>query len=208
MSSAALAGGVAKVIPNGTPLSPPITGFTGMGIDGVGRGTAVTRDKVWVSSFDGKLLVIDFDGHPIGSESDFPFKEKLTGHMGIGVAANGDVWVADGSDNQLLHFPSGRVKDSQIVKFAGLKSPFDIVIDPQNRVLVSNSQSDQVIRFPADDPTKAESFRAGIIVRALALDSKGNVWVASNVSLDFPMPKVPDGASIYCGRCTAGYRSA
>ena len=26
--------------------------------------------------------------------------------MGVGVAANGDVWVADGSDNQLLFFPA------------------------------------------------------------------------------------------------------
>jgi hypothetical protein len=191
-----IGGGVVKFTANGTPLSPPITGFTGMGIDGVGWGTAVTRDKVWVSSFNGKILVMDFDGHPIGSEGDFPFKEKLTGLMGIGVAANGDVWIADGSDNQLLHFPGGRVKDGHIVKVAGLKSPFDIVIDPQSRVWVSNSQSDQVVRFPADNPTKVESFRAGISVRALALDSKGKVWVASNLSLDFPVPKVPDGASI------------
>ena len=41
-----------------------------------------------------------------------------------------------------------------------------------------------------------ETFRAGIAVRALALDAKENVWVASKVSLDFPMPKVPEGASI------------
>ena len=66
----------------------------------------------------------------------------------------------------------------------------DIVIDVQNRVWVSNSQSDMVVRFPADDPSKVESFRAGISVRALELDSKGNVWVASNMSL------VPEGASI------------
>ena len=52
------------------------------------------------------------------------------------------------------------------------------------------------MRFPADDPAKVETFRAGISVRALALDSKENVWVVSNCSLDFPMPKVPDGASI------------
>ena len=76
------------------------------------------------------------------------------------------------------------------------KSPFDIVIDAQNRVWVSNSQSDQVVRFPANDPSKVETFRAGLSVRALALDSKENVWVASNMSLDFPVPKVPDGASI------------
>ncbi len=191
-----IGGGVVKFTPNGTPLSPPITGFTGMGLDGVGWGTAVTLDKVWASSFNGAILVMDFNGKPIGRESDFPFKEKFLGLMGIGVSAEGDVWIADGSDNQLLYFPGGQVKDGRIVKVAGLKSPFDIVIDDQNRVWVSNSQSDQVVRFPVDDPTKVESFRAGISVRALALDSKNNVWVASNMSLDFPVPKVPDGASI------------
>jgi ethanolamine utilization protein EutQ (cupin superfamily) len=189
-------GGVGKYSPNGTALSPPITGFTGMGIDGVGWGTAVTKDRVWITSFNGKILVMDFNGKPVASESDFPFKEKFLGLMGIGVATNGDVWIADGSDNQLLHFPCGRIKFGKIVKPAGLKSPFDIVIDSQNRVWVSNSQSDMVVRFPANDPSKVESFRAGIGVRALALDSKDNVWVASNMSLDFPPPVIPDGASI------------
>jgi hypothetical protein len=191
-----IGGGVLKMTPNGTPVSPPITGFTGMGIDGVGWGAAVTRDRVWITSFNGKILVMDFDGKPVATEADFPFKEELHGLMGIGVAENGDVWIADGSDDQLLYFPDGRIKDGKIVKVEGLKSPFDIVIDPQNRVWVSNSQSDTVVRFPADDPTKTESFHAGLIVRALALDSKANVWVASNVSPDFPVPNVPKGASI------------
>jgi ethanolamine utilization protein EutQ (cupin superfamily) len=191
-----IGGGVVKLSPNGTALSPPIIGFTGMGIDGVGWGTAVTEDKVWTTSFNGKILVLDFNGRPVGSENDFPFKEKFLGLMGVGVAANGDVWIADGSDNQLLFFPGGQVKNGRIVKVPGLKSPFDIVIDAANRVWVSNSQSDTVVRFPAADPSKAESFRAGIGVRALALDSKGNVWVASNMSLDFPPPVIPDGASI------------
>jgi hypothetical protein len=189
-------GGVSKFSPNGTALSPPITGFTGMGIDGVGWGTAVTKDRIWISSFNGKILVMDFNGKPVASESDFPFKEKLLGLMGIGVAPNGDVWIADGSNNQLLYFPGGRIKDGKIVKPAGLKSPFDIVIDSQNRVWVSNSSGDTVVRFPMDDPSKAESFRAGIGVRALALDSKENVWVVSNMDLKTPVPKIPDGISI------------
>jgi hypothetical protein len=189
-------GGVGKFTPNGVALSPPIFGFTGMGIDGVGWGTAVTKDRVWISSFNGKILVMDFNGKPVASESDFPFKEKFLGLMGIGVAPNGDVWIADGSDNQLLYFPGGRIKDGKIVKPAGLKSPFDIVIDSQNRVWVANSSSDTVVRFPMNDPSKTESFRAGIGVRALALDSKENVWVVSNMDLKTPVPKIPDGISI------------
>ena len=78
----------------------------------------------------------------------------------------------------------------------GLKSPFGVAIDAQNRVWVSNSQSDTVVRFPADDPSKVESFRVGIGVRGIALDSKSNLWVASNMSLDFPPPKIPSGVSI------------
>src|SRR5262249_46016740 len=44
-----IGGGVVKLSPNGTALSPLITGFTGMGIDGIGWGTAVTLDKVWTA---------------------------------------------------------------------------------------------------------------------------------------------------------------
>jgi streptogramin lyase len=189
-------GGVIKFSPNGTALSPPITGFTGMGIDGVGWGTAVTKDHVWISSFDGKILVMDFNGKPVATEADFPFKEKFLGLMGIGVAANGDVWIADGSDNQLLYFPDGRIKEGKIVKPAGLVSPFDIVIDSQNRVWVANSSSDTVVRFPANDPSKVETFHVGIGVRALALDSNENVWVANNMDLKMPLPKLPANASI------------
>jgi hypothetical protein len=42
-------GGLIKFSPNGTALSPAITGFTGMGVDGIGWGTAVALDKVWGS---------------------------------------------------------------------------------------------------------------------------------------------------------------
>jgi hypothetical protein len=183
-----IGGGTGKFSPNGTPLSPPVTGFTGMGVDGVGWGTGITPDKVWVTSFNGKIGLFDFEGRPTGSESDFPMA-KVGGLQGVGVAANGDVWIADATKDQMLYFPGGRVKDERLVQVEGLKSPFGVAIDAQNRVWVSNAQSDTVVRFPADDPSKAQSFRTGIAVRGIALDSKGNLWVASNLSLDFRRQK-------------------
>jgi len=53
-----------------------------------------------------------------------------------------------------------------------------------------------VVRFPADDPSKVETYTAGIAVPGIALDSKGNLWTASDFSLDFPPPKIPDGTPI------------
>jgi hypothetical protein len=191
-----IGGGTIKVASDGTALSPALTGFRGIGVDSSGWGTGVALDKVWVTGLNGTIGVMDFDGRPIGKETDFPFAGKVGGLQGVGIAANGDVWIADATKNQLLYFPGGRVKDGRLVQVKGLKSPFGIAIDAQNRVWVSNAQSDTVVRFPADDPSKVESFRVGIGVRGVALDSKGNLWVASNMSLDFPPPVIPDGVSV------------
>jgi hypothetical protein len=54
-----IGGGTIKFAPTGTALSPPIAGFTGMGVDGIGWGTGVTLDKVWVTGFNGKIGVMD-----------------------------------------------------------------------------------------------------------------------------------------------------
>jgi hypothetical protein len=192
-----IGGGTIKFSPNGTALSPAITGFTGMGVDGIGWGTGVALDKVWVTSFNGAIGVMDFNGNPIGKESDFPTAGKNGGLQGVGIAQNGDVWIADAVKDQLLYFPGGRVKDGRIVPVKGLVSPFSIVIDAQNRVWVGNALSYTIVRFPADDPSKAESISAGgVSVRGIALDSKGNVWTASLIALDFPPPVIPKGVEI------------
>src|SRR5262249_20225826 len=145
-----IGGGTIKFASNGTALSPAVTGFTGMGVDGGGWGTGVASDKVLVTSLNGSIGGMDFEGRPIAKGSDLPLAGKLGGLQGVGVAANGDVWIADATKNQLLHFPGGRVKDGRLVQVNGLKSPFGIAIDARNRVWVSNSQSDTVVRFPAD----------------------------------------------------------
>ena len=69
----------------------------------VGWGTAVTDDRVWISGFNGKILVMDLDGHPVGTESDIPLTKGLFGLMGVGVAPDGDIWMRwPGQSNAVL----------------------------------------------------------------------------------------------------------
>ena len=56
-------------------------------------GTGIDAEKVWVTSFNGKILVMDFNGRPIGKESDFPTAGKVGGLQAVATAANGDVWM-------------------------------------------------------------------------------------------------------------------
>jgi hypothetical protein len=52
-----IGGGTVKFSPNGTALSPAVTGFTGMGVDGIGWGTGVTLTNVWVTGLNGAIGV-------------------------------------------------------------------------------------------------------------------------------------------------------
>ncbi|MCA8991268.1 MAG: hypothetical protein KDA88_04780 [Planctomycetaceae bacterium] len=192
-----IGGGIVKLSTSGMPLSPPIVGFTGMGVDGIGWGTAVSHNRVWATSFNGAISVMDFDGRIVGSADDFPADFKgIGGLQGIGVARNGDVWIAGTSSDVMLFFPKGDIKKGQLVEVEGLDSPFAVVIDAQNRVWVSNTNSAHIVRFPAEDPTDVTKFIVSGGGRGLALDSVGNCWVSCNIDLNFPPGPVPSGISI------------
>ena len=68
-----IGGGLIKVLPNGTVVSPPVNGFRGMGLDGVGWGTGVSLDKVWVGDQTAQQAIVD-DG--VITEVNAILKEK------------------------------------------------------------------------------------------------------------------------------------
>lgn len=188
-----IGGGVARLAPDGSSLSPDLVGYNGQGIDGIGWGTTVSLDKVWVAGFNKKIGVFDLNGKPLGPA-------KVNGSIGmlqgVATAQNGDVWVCDYQKDQLIRFPDGDHTKGEIVKVDGLRGPFAVVIDSKNIVWVTNAASDTVTRFPADDVKQAKQITVGVSPRGIAVDSMGNVWVAANLSPGYPLPKIPKGTGI------------
>jgi hypothetical protein len=180
-------GHATKFDPNGKPLSPITTGFTGGGMEGGTFGAAIdANDNVWLSSYGSKsIAVFDKNGKPLTPPEGITFNGRLGMMQGIIVTPNGDVWAVGISKRQLLYFPKGDWTEGRILcegdsgqPCKSFTAPFHLAIDQQDRIWVADS-SDHVTRFPASNPSQAENFKTGILNSGLNIDSKGNVWVAN-----------------------------
>ncbi len=181
-------GSASKFAPNGKPLSPITTGFTGGGMEGGTFGAAVdAKDNAWFTTYGSKsIAVFDKNGKPLTPPQGINFGGRLGLMQGVIVAPNGDVWVLGIEKRQLVHFPKGDLTKGEIVcegdsaePCRSFQAPFHLGIDQQDRIWVSNSGVDHVTRFPASDPSKAENFKTGINNSGLGIDSQGNVWITN-----------------------------
>jgi hypothetical protein len=188
-------GNLAKFAPDGKPLSPMTTGFTGGGLLGPGFGLAVdANDRAWVDSTSGQTIsLFDTNGKPLSPPEGYNFGGKLKTMQGIIVAPNGDVWALDFGDDKVVHLPQG---DPSQAKFycestdgkpnkdspCKLNGPFHLAIDQQDRIWVTNAIGHTVTRFPASDPSKVEVFpTGGGSGKGMAIDSKGNAWITNTL---------------------------
>jgi len=180
-------GHATKFDPNGKPLSPITTGFTGGGMEGGTFGAAIDlKGNVWLSSYGSKSITLfDKNGKPLTPPDGINFGGRLGLMQGIITAPNGDVWALGVSKRQLLYFPKGDWKNGRIVcegdsaePCKSFTAPFHLAIDQQDRIWVSDS-SFHVIRFPAADPTKAVKLDVRTNNSGLNIDSQGNVWVTN-----------------------------
>jgi hypothetical protein len=181
-------GNATKFAPNGRPLSPMTTGFTGGGMQGGTFGAAVdANDNAWFSNYGGKsIAVFDKNGKPLTPPEGITFDGKLGLMQGIIVTPSGDVWIVGISKSQLVHFPKGDLTKGRIVcegdkeePCKSFRAPFHLGIDQKDRIWVANSGVDHVTRFPAANPSNAENFKTGINNSGLGIDSQGNVWVTN-----------------------------
>jgi streptogramin lyase len=186
------AGNLSKFAPNGRPLSPMTTGFTGGGLEGIGFGMAVDADdNVWACCYGSKTIVkFDKTGKPLSPPEGYNFGGQLGLMQGIIVTPSGDVWACDVEKSQMVYMPKGDPSKGKLLfqnktgnpkeNPGKLSAPFHLAIDQQDRIWVSNFVSDWVTRFPVSDPTKVETFKTGFSPGGMGIDSKGNVWIASH----------------------------
>jgi hypothetical protein len=181
-------GNASKFAPDGKPLSPTTTGFTGGGMQGGTFGAAVdAKDNVWLTSYGGKsITVFDKNGKPLTPPDGITFGGKLGLMQGVIVTPSGDVWVLGLEKSQLVFFPKGDIAKGKLLcegasaePCKSFKLPFHLGIDQQDRIWVTNAGGDFVVRFPASDPSKVVKFKAGYSGSGLGIDSQGNVWVAN-----------------------------
>ena len=188
------AGHLTKFAPNGKPLSPMTTGFTGGGVEGIGFGLCVdAHDNCWATTYGSKAIVeFDNTGKPLSPPGGWTFGGRLGLMQGIIATPNGDIWALDIQNSQIVHLPQGNPDKAEFIfvnktgkplKNPGhLLAPFSLAIDQQNRIWVGNGAAHWVSRFSADDPTNTvKTFKTGYSVSGLAVDSQGNVWIANRL---------------------------
>ena len=186
-------GTLSKFAPNGTPLSPGPLGFNGGGLAGPGFGLTIdAHDNVWVDSFTGRNITeFDKTGKPLSPPDGWNFGGKLNQMQGIIATPSGDIWAVDTINAQIVHLPNSDPSKAQffcqnstgdpLKNPCKLLAPFAIAIDQQDRIWVSNIGSDSITRFPASDPSKVDSVKAGYSGTGVAVDSLGNVWIANKL---------------------------
>jgi hypothetical protein len=181
-------GHATKFAPNGKPLSPITTGFTGGGMEGGTFGAAVdSHDNAWLTNYGSKSIsVFDKNGKPLTPPEGINFGGRLGLMQGVIVTPNGNVWVLGVEKRQLVYFPQGDITKGRIVcegdsaePCKSFMAPFHLAIDQQDRIWVANTGLPHVTRFPASDPSKAENFDTGINNSGMNIDSQGNVWITN-----------------------------
>ena len=148
-SDALWQGHATKFAPNGHPLSPITTGFTGGGMEGGTFGAAIdANDNAWLTNYGSKsITVFDKTGKPLTPPEGITFGGRLGLMQGVIVTPSGDVWVLGVEKSQLVTFPKGDLTKGRIVcegdaaePCKSFRAPFHLGIDQQDRIWVTQQR--------------------------------------------------------------------
>jgi len=104
------------------------------------------------------------------------FGSGLSTPEGVAVDMQGNVYVADNTNNDVVEFNSGGM---QINTFSGLSGPVGIALDGQNNLYVANAGSDTLVKISAGGGTPMTLVNGLTGLTGLTIDALGaNVYAA------------------------------
>jgi hypothetical protein len=190
---------VVSLDPAGHPRNGGAVG--GGGILGNWWGIAIdSLDRVWLTNFTGDdpnefyspnfkggnaASLFTADGQAL-SGNGFT-AGSLQAPQGIAVDQGDNVWIANHGGNTVTMYPKGDPGQARVISGGGLFNPFTIAIDAQGNAWVNNGALDAntpgTLTRIAPDGQATGPFDPGRMrsPQGMAIDSAGNLWVASLV---------------------------
>lgn len=195
---------------NWTPNSP----IFGGGLLGGGLGICIAADEtIWQGNFgwgscstcipNGSASQFTPLGHPIsgpdGYQSASP--NELDRVQGIISDRHNNIWMANVANNKVVVFRKGLSNDAISYQEPDMSYPFGIAIDNKERVWVTNNGSVQLPEDSSSNPGSVYVYKltesgiellkiispVGLRLKEIAVDSIGNIWVASTVDNTLPV---------------------
>lgn len=190
------------------PYAPgqPVTGYSGGGLDGSGFGIAVDlQERVWATNFgftglfcpiepaSNSVSLFAPDGTALSPDEGF-VEGPISWPQGVKSNVDGDVWIANCGDDNLVVYPDGDPARSRTVG-ESMSLTFDVAHNTDGNVFVTANGASRVFGFdstglplpgspfgepPAGDPAPFEK------PLGIASDSLGNVWVSNSGVVDIP----------------------
>jgi streptogramin lyase len=183
----------------------PILGspIYGGGLDGQGWGNAIAPDgTVWIGNYHaGSISKFSADGKPLSPDTGWN-NGDLSFVQGMAFDQQGNLWIANntGKDTppgsgSIVVYPNGDPSKAFSITGGGIDHPFAVQIDDLGRAWVSNGG----IGFEGEDVQLADKLGGSMTIinpdfsinpvspitssdmrrpMGIALDSKGNAWVA------------------------------
>ncbi len=201
---------------------PPILVFdrNGKFLRSIGDGREMDSHGIWITP-DGRIFLVDRDAHQlicfspegkilftIGDPSRPQFNAPFSHPTDVAVAASGDIYVADGYGNSVVHrfSPDGKLKKTWGSCGSGpgqFATPHGVNILPDGRLLVGDRENNRIQVFDADGQYLTEwrgfykpmdifvDAQSRIFVtdqrpRVTALNDRGEIFGASKPALSMP----------------------
>lgn len=187
--------GLISLSPTGVPINAsPVTGG---GLEGVWWGIAIDQhNRIWTANYTGADTADFYSPDFIGGDTVSEFNDAgvpisptgytaggLRAPQGLAVDRQGNIWIANHIGNSVTEYPHGDPAEARVYTSPTLTLPFAIAIDAHGTKWIDDNAISAsiggVTRIDASGHVYPAIHGGGLISpQGMAVDQRGNVWVA------------------------------